>query len=616
MEPQNDATLVARCLKGDRAAYDGLVRNYQNAAFGLALSYVHDAREAEELVQDAFVQGYLHLEELKRPAAFGAWLKSILVNRARQVFRKRATQRARVLNLDSAVPELDRQADETHQDRQRCAAVLTGIAHLPELYRAPLALHYFAGLSYAEIARFLDLPLSTVRGRLQKGRKRLRPLINEEHAIMSIDISEKVSEMICRIARDEISQEIDPGEVKHLFLSITVPTELHVKGYSGKKILIHGHKTAIGADSEKAETALEHIRLLHDRVDDWIATGSHRGEKFCGTARNADGTPVANIQKSGGPIYDFDGRGSNFGLGISHGDIFPHVEPTGELLARMRDSVPAQACRVSLVYEKVFDMNLPRALYSDELKEGFSGNSTRDDQLHGQVGKARLEVKVPHGMDLTLVDWPTAQTRLEDIRGNLLVLSSEAGEIADIKGDVYLLNTCAGSIRRVDGNLLGFYHDRRMGLWRDNKHHRPEPRSMCLEEIVGDIELDLGHVNLDVTGPKGHVAIRNRTGDTTVSATAWHDGTRWRLESRSGHIVIRLSEAQLKERFISVSALSGEFEFSDLADLVGDVYTGNNQRLMLFSSRPLFADSVERVDHLDAEIWATAESGDIRIEKL
>ena len=138
----DDALLVAKSLRGERRAYEDLVRKYQNAVFGLAFSYVRNEQDAEDLVQDAFIRGYLRLERLANPARFGSWLKSIAVNEARQLLRKRRTIAARVLNLDRAVPEVERQAlDDFRQDEGQ-RELWDEVNALPELYRTPLILHY------------------------------------------------------------------------------------------------------------------------------------------------------------------------------------------------------------------------------------------------------------------------------------------------------------------------------------------------------------------------------------------------------------------------------------------------------------------------------------------
>lgn len=114
-----DETFVARCLKGERQAYDALVRKYQSAAFGLAFSFVHNADDASDLVQEAFVSGYTHLEQLKEPARFAGWLRTILANRAKKWHR---SKRERV-ELASAQNELGQKAVEQFAQNEYRAGI-------------------------------------------------------------------------------------------------------------------------------------------------------------------------------------------------------------------------------------------------------------------------------------------------------------------------------------------------------------------------------------------------------------------------------------------------------------------------------------------------------------
>ena len=108
--PMNDASLVVMCLKGERHAYDDLVRKYQKAAYGLAFSYVRNEQDAADLTQDAFIKGYLRLDSLKEPSRFGPWLKTIVANDAKRSSARRKARRT--LAMETAAIELDRQAAE------------------------------------------------------------------------------------------------------------------------------------------------------------------------------------------------------------------------------------------------------------------------------------------------------------------------------------------------------------------------------------------------------------------------------------------------------------------------------------------------------------------------
>ena len=612
-----DAELVRESLQGDRSAYGRLVRKHQDAAFGLGLSYVRDREDAADLVQDAFVQAYLKLDSLRDPASFGSWLRSILVNFARQALRKRQNVVAEHLNPDTTTPDLGRQAAEKHSERESQAEVWGGISELPEIYRTPIILHHISGLPYEQIADFLAIPVSTVRGRLQKGRTKLRETIKKGTIMAMADVSEKVEEMICRIAREEIEAEIDPGESGHLFLSLDVPTEVWIAGHQGDKVIITGHKTAVGTGQEQAEDVLHSIELKHDEVDDWIEAGQHEGERFCGTNQTRTGKLEANIRKSGGRVTLFDGGRVPWGLVGYLDDYFPHLKPNPELLSRMREMVPRPALRVSLIYNQVTDLTIPQSLMNDQLREGFRSNAHVDGRVHGQAGKASLEVRVPATMAVTFGIVTTGRSSVKGIDGNVLVLRCLTDEIEGVKGDVGLLHASARTVRNCDGNLVCLYHERPDGgRWRDGKRHRTEPRPMLIEGVTGDVELDVGNVDVLLREPRGKVTVRNRTGKTELACHRLPDSGQCRIESRSGEVVIRVSEEILREKHIAVSALSGELDYRILSELLDSVRTANNPEMMLMSNRPVRDSRNPDVNDLEADVFAVAEYGDIRFELL
>ena len=608
----DDAPLVTRSLQGERRAYETLVRKYQNVVFGLAFSYVHHEQDAEDLVQEAFIRGYLRLETLDDPARFGSWLKTIVVNGAKQLFRKRSAVTAQALNLDTVGAELDRQALEDFQQRRERQKIWDEVSTLPEIYRTPLVLHYASRLSYEEIARFLGLKVSTVRGRLQKARVKMRSALTEDMAMKTVDVVEKVSEEIYKIARREIREEIDPGDIRHLVLFLDVPTELNVAGHEGKQVLIRGHKMALGESEGQAEEILGNIQLRHDAVEDWVAAGQHPGERFCGTDQTSAGELVPNIRKSGGRVRAFDEKtAKSLGNPIAY-MLFPHRAPIQEQLDRMRNAVPQRAHRISLIFDKVVDMAVPRQQISDRLREGFTSNWWDEERVHGHAGKSRMEVAIPPDMAITLVGWTTGATRFEGLRGNVLLVNGRVAEIEDVEGDLSLLHTHVGAVRNIEGNVLQFCHQRdESGHWNEGKRKRPKPAKTILANVTGEIELDLGHVALEVRNPGGHVSTKNRTGNTTVSADKWIKGKKWRLESRSGDVTVRLTNELYQEQSVTCSTLSGELDYSLLSQ--DEFHKANCPDYMLFSTR---CEKEDMVNKLNADVLITVESGNIKLDVL
>src|SRR5437588_2536254 len=84
-----DAEIVRAVREGSVDAYRELVDRYRNILCGLAYHYLQDFEDARDVAQEAFVQAYLHLAQLREPARFGAWLRQLAVNECRMWQRRR-----------------------------------------------------------------------------------------------------------------------------------------------------------------------------------------------------------------------------------------------------------------------------------------------------------------------------------------------------------------------------------------------------------------------------------------------------------------------------------------------------------------------------------------------
>lgn len=163
-----DCELVRLSRKGDRDAFAQLMENYRHPLFALAYSKLRNYDQASEIVQDAFVQGYLAIERLRDPSKVGGWFYGI----ARKLILKRKqsmTRQPRPLPEFAAEIPAPQPPSEEPLERVRQA-----IAELPEELQEVLLLKYGKGMSYQAMASFLGIPWATVEGRLARGRERLR----------------------------------------------------------------------------------------------------------------------------------------------------------------------------------------------------------------------------------------------------------------------------------------------------------------------------------------------------------------------------------------------------------------------------------------------------------
>ena len=186
----NDQQLVQRVQKGDKAAFDLLVRKYQHRVLKLVGRFVNDSAEAEDVAQEAFLKAYRALPAFRGDSAFYTWLYRIAINTAKNAL---VANRRRPVDFD-----LDLQDPDQH-DRQSMlkdadtpegvlltdeirGVVERALEQLPEDLRTAIVLRELEGLSYEEIAEAMDCPVGTVRSRIFRAReaidKKLKPLLD------------------------------------------------------------------------------------------------------------------------------------------------------------------------------------------------------------------------------------------------------------------------------------------------------------------------------------------------------------------------------------------------------------------------------------------------------
>lgn len=165
--------VVERAQRGDLAAFAELVVAFQDLAVGTAFSWLSEIELAREATQEAFLEAHLHLKELREPAAFPAWLRTLVVKHCDRVTRR---PRPRLAPLEFAldVPAATSDPDAEVAAAERAEWLRLAVEGLPAKERLVVALHYFAEVSGPALADFLEIPLSTVKKRLRRARARLR----------------------------------------------------------------------------------------------------------------------------------------------------------------------------------------------------------------------------------------------------------------------------------------------------------------------------------------------------------------------------------------------------------------------------------------------------------
>ena len=179
---KDDALLIDEVLAGDTSAFGELVLRYQDRLFNTLTYVVGSCEEAEDVVQDAFVQAFVKLGTFQRASAFYTWLYRIAFNLAVSRKRRRRPERSvdevRDLTGDEPVDDGEAPGDrlEHHESAEQVQTVLERVS---DEHRAILVLREIEGFCYEKIADVLELPVGTVRSRLHRARMALREELKE-----------------------------------------------------------------------------------------------------------------------------------------------------------------------------------------------------------------------------------------------------------------------------------------------------------------------------------------------------------------------------------------------------------------------------------------------------
>jgi len=163
--------LIRRSQAGDEQAFAALFHKYKNLVYKTAYLMLGNADDAEDALQEVFVQVHRSLSTFQpSKGAFTTWLYRITINHCLNWRRKR---RLPFLSLDEASTSLVNRLPSP-EGRMEEEAVWQTVSRLSEKLRAVVVLRYYWELSYAEMAQILDIPVGTVKSRLDLALKTLR----------------------------------------------------------------------------------------------------------------------------------------------------------------------------------------------------------------------------------------------------------------------------------------------------------------------------------------------------------------------------------------------------------------------------------------------------------
>lgn len=169
-----DAPLVAASQRGDRTAYETLVRRHARAAARLALRQLGNREDAEDVVQEAFAKAFVSLASFRGEASFRTWILHITMNMCHDHLRRRRRS-GPIARLDGTEPAASGAGPARDaQARDQLESLRAAVDDLPPRQRTALLLKVYEGLPYDEVARVLGTTVESARVYLSLARQSIR----------------------------------------------------------------------------------------------------------------------------------------------------------------------------------------------------------------------------------------------------------------------------------------------------------------------------------------------------------------------------------------------------------------------------------------------------------
>ena len=601
----SDKELVDLTLQGEVEAFSALVMRYQNALHGLCYYFLRDFEEAREMAQEAFIRAYIHLPELKEPEKFKEWLKQIAVNLCKMRLRSRASLRRRVgesVSLDSpearSVPDPFFRPDEELERREMEEIVKEALNKLPPKSQQILILFYIDGLSYREIAEFLDLPLSTVKWRLHQSRNLLREEVLEmmEKGFLKQGAGSEQVERVYRVVCEEEPFELDlatrPGEPIVIFAGLS-QMRFKLSGWEEEKVLLKGRKILLGSSAEDA-------RMKSDRIQVFL----RRCESF---QREVFGRDMELVAGAAGPPDE---------LTLSY---IPMGEMLRHLLDRMEESWPGLhrevvqrleggCVSVELLENRPEPLWIPASIVDEELETFFSAWARRDDLMLGTSASMDISLHIPNGHPTVIFSTLTGYIEISNFEGEItLIGDSVISKAHNIKGKLSCFGGFIEEIKELEGELSIFDDGFHRGVeWGEVVRRVGEKPVMEITDVKGEVEIRLKEGKVRMERVFGKVKCQNEFGDVELRIEGFKPGYRYELSSATGDVTVMIPDSLKGKLKLSLESEDGELDYKRWDELE---YTFNNPWL-------IYAGSVPRGESERADLRVRTAVGSIILRPM
>ncbi len=176
---RNIIDLIPMCKRGNQSAQIEVYNRYYKAMYNTALRIVKDTAEAEDVMQEAFLNAFTKLDSFKGEASFGSWLKRIVVNKSLNSYQK--SQRLDETPLEDHLYRIEDDNDgvsEADLSQVKVQQVMGAMNQLKDNYRQALSLHLIEGYDYEEMSTIMNVSYANCRTTVSRAKESLRKLLN------------------------------------------------------------------------------------------------------------------------------------------------------------------------------------------------------------------------------------------------------------------------------------------------------------------------------------------------------------------------------------------------------------------------------------------------------
>lgn len=168
--------IIEKCKQNNRAAQLQIYNQYCDGMYAVAMRFVKDSMEAEDIVQEAFIKAFAKLHQYKAEVTFGAWLKRIVINKSIDLLK---SKKQHLLKLEEVHLKVVDDNDDNWfvEDTITLDEVKEAIKKLPEKYKYVVMLYLVEGYDHQEISEILSISEVASRTQLSRGKVKLKELL-------------------------------------------------------------------------------------------------------------------------------------------------------------------------------------------------------------------------------------------------------------------------------------------------------------------------------------------------------------------------------------------------------------------------------------------------------